>query len=91
MVDEIMARIEGSMIDFDAPIVIPSDDWDLACLIGKTVSLAVNGFEDNFDGMDWEDAAYELRQAMLEGVAIDTRRKIIKLLLDCEYNLLDYC
>ena len=90
LVDTIMAQMEGAKIDLNAPVAIPADTWGIACLIGRTVSLINNGYEDSFDGMDWEDAAREVRQAIREGEAVNTRMDLIKIVLECDYNLEDY-
>ena len=90
-IDEFFARIEGSKVDVNATVNIASmDNWTVACLVGRTVSLALNGYEDAFDGMDWEDAARELRfSAKHEGKTF-TRKSIIKALDEMGYNLEDY-
>lgn len=89
-VDEFLAQIDGSQINIDAPVDLTAmDNWSAACLIGKTVSLVLNGYEDAFDGMDWEDAAREMRCDAKNGEQF-TRRSIIKALGEMGYNLLDY-
>lgn len=89
-VDTMQALIEGSKINLKAPVRIPADNWELACLIGATVSLVLNGYEDAFDGMDWEDAAVMVREAIHEGKKVKTRKDLIKIILKGGYNLEDY-
>lgn len=90
LVDELFAQIDGSKINLDAPVALDTmDNWSVACLIGRTVSLVLNGYEDSFDGMDWEDAARELRRDAKNGEQF-TRRSIIKALDEMGYVLSDY-
>jgi len=87
--DQIFAQIAGSTIDLDAAIQLPTDNWELAILIGKTSSLLVNGYEDAFDAMDWTDAAEEVLISVHEGKILDTRRKLIKFVVeDCGFPLI---
>jgi hypothetical protein len=88
--DELMARIAGSNINLDAAVDLANmGTWDVACLIGRTVSLVVNGYEDHYDGVDWEGAAIELRSEARNGEKF-TRRTIIKALLEMGYCLEDF-
>lgn len=89
-IDELLATIDGNKINIDAPVDLAiMDNWAAACLIGRTVSLFLNGYEDAFDGMDWEDAAEALRKDAKDGEQF-TRRTIIKALDEMGYNLPDY-
>lgn len=89
-IDELLATIDGNKINIDAPVDLATmDNWAAACLIGRTVSLILNGYEDDFDGMDWEAAAEELRKDAKDGEQF-TRRTIIKALDEMGYNLPDY-
>lgn len=90
LVDTMQAKFQGSKINLDAPVQIPTATWELACLIGATVSLVLNGYEDAFDGMDWEDAAREVRGAISLGKPVNTRADLIKLIREFGYNLEDY-
>lgn len=89
-IDEMIAIIQGSNINVNAPVDLASmDNWSAACLIGRTVSLALNGYEDAFDGVDWEDAARDLRRDAKAGEQF-TRLSIIKALCEMGYELSDY-
>lgn len=90
LVDTIMAQLRDAGIDLNAPIAMPPSNWEMACLIGKSVSLVNHGFEDHFDGMDWEEAALELRRAIADGADIKSRADILKYLQECNYDLTDY-
>ena len=90
-IDEIMAILNGQAINVDTDVDMANlSNWDAACLIGKTVSLALNGYEDHFDGMDWEDAARELRHAAKHENETFTRRSIITALYEMGYDLKEY-
>lgn len=90
-IDEIIAQIEGSKINVTEIVDLASmDNWAVACLIGRTVSLAINGYEDAFDGMDWEDAARELRRSAKHEGETFTRISILKALDEMGYSLEDY-
>ena len=90
LVDQIMAQLRDAGIDLNAAIAMPTDRWAMACLIGKTVSLLHYGYEDWFDGMDWEDAACDVLTAIEDGEDVKTRADIIRFLKDCGYDLEDY-
>ena len=63
MLDEMMARIEGSKINLNEQVDLTTmSNWEVACFIGRTVSLGKYGYEDNFDACDWTQDAQYLRQ-----------------------------
>lgn len=90
-IDELIARLDGAKIDMAKVVdVAAMDNWAVACLIGQTVSLALNGYEDTFDAIDWEDAARELRYSATQEGETFTRASILKALDKMGYCLEDY-
>lgn len=91
LVDKLLAQLNVYGINLESDIELPSGQWAMACLIGRTVSLINHGFEDLFDGVDWQDAAEDVLAAQCQGLTFRSRADIVRFLVnECGYNLEDY-